>query len=73
MRKKKDNNLVLMTVGDRKRYFTSMNRAAFAAGIVPASVKWAILNGNVLITDNDEKMTFEIVDGSNIQYKFINN
>lgn len=73
MKTKENNNLILMTIGDKKRYFTSMNRAGIAAGLATASVKWAIHYGSELITNNEEKVTFKIVDGSEIPYKYINN
>lgn len=73
MKTKENNNLILMTIGDKKRYFTSMNRAGRAAGLAAASVKWAIYYGSELITNNNEKVTFKVVDGSEIPYKYINN
>lgn len=72
MKKKENNNLILMTVGDKKHYFTSMNRAGIAAGLATASVKWAINYGSELVNNNDEKVTFKIIDGSEIPYKYIN-
>ena len=72
-RKKKDNNLVLVTIGDRKLYFTSMSKAGLKLGIATQSVKYAIGRNSVITTYNDEKVTIEIIDGSEIPYKLINN
>jgi hypothetical protein len=73
MRKKQDNNLIMMTVEGEKKYFTSMNRAGIAAGLSAGSIKWAIQNNSVLKNYENKNVTFEIVDGSEIPYKYINN
>lgn len=74
MKKKKNNNLVAIKYADGKiLYFTSYNRAGVTVGLSAASVKWACHHGSVLIDNNDKEITFEIVDGSEIQYKNINN
>ena len=71
--KKKDNNLILMNIGDKKYYYTSMNRAGAKIGLQAASILWAIHHGNELMDDDGNKITVEIVDGSEIPYKLINN
>lgn len=75
MRKKENNNLVCAVYDDgEKRYFTSTNRAAATYGICEPSVKWCIKSGNTKFETNDGRIiTFELVDGSEIPYKLINN
>ena len=74
MRKKKDNNLILINYGtERKLYYTSMGRASVKLGLSVPSVKWAIDHHNVTYSNNDEEVTIEIVDGSDVPYKYINN
>jgi len=73
MRKKKDNNLIFITIGDRKFYYTSMNRASYKLGIAPASIKWYLEHKNSLKTENNEDVTIKLIDGSEIPYKYINN
>lgn len=70
---KKDNNLVLVNVGDKKHYFTSMNKAGLFLGLATASVKWAVDHKNEIINNNDEIVTIDVIDGSEIPYKYINN
>lgn len=70
---KKDNNLILVNVGKKKYYFTSTNRAGGFLGLQANSVNWAILHKNVLTNNRDEKVTIEVIDGSEIPYKLINN
>ena len=73
MKRKKNNNLILVNVGaDEKHYFTSANRAGQFLGIQQNSVNWAIVHGNTLINNNDKEVTIELVDGSEIPYKYIN-
>lgn len=73
MKKKNDNNLLLVKSGNRKHYFTSISRVANFLNINPSSVAWAIGHRNVLKNNKDEDVTIEIVDGSDIPYKLINN
>ena len=73
MQKKKDNNLLLVTSGKKKHYFTSLSRVAKFLGINAGSVAWAIGHRNTLKNNNDEDVTIEYVDGSDIPYKYINN
>lgn len=73
VKKKQNNNLVLVNVGDKKQYFTSKNRAGLYLGLAQASIEWALSHHNEYWTENDEKVTIEIVDGSEIPYKLINN
>lgn len=70
---KKNNNLVLVNVGEKKHYFTSINKAGLFLGLAPASINWAINRKNELKNNNDEIVTIEIVDGSEVPYKYINN
>lgn len=72
IKRKKNNNLVLVNVDNNKIYFTSMTKAGYFLGIAAQSVKWAINHKNILKNDNDEQITIEIVDGSDIPYKYIN-
>ena len=73
MSKKKDNNLILVNSGKEKYYFTSLSRTGRFLNILPASVSWAIAHRNVLKNNRDEDVTIEIIDGSEIPYKYINN
>lgn len=73
MKQKKNNNLILVNIGDEKHYFTSANRAGNLLGIQPNSVNWAIKHKNKLISDDDRIVTIELVNGSEIPYKMINN
>lgn len=73
MKMKKNNNLVLINEGEKKLYFTSFNRAGMHLGLQANSIKWAVNHNNVLYNNRDEKITIELVDGSDIPYKYINN
>lgn len=73
MKAKKDNNLVLVNAGNKKHYFTSLTRAGKFLGLQSASISWAIAHRNVLTNNAGEKVTITLVDGSEIQYKYINN
>lgn len=69
---KTDNNLILVTSGDRKNYFTSATRAGKFLGLAAQSVSWAIVHRNVLVNNAGENVTIELVDGSEVPYKYIN-
>lgn len=72
--RKKNNNLILINYTDgEKRYYTSFNRAGLSIGLAPVSVKWALDHENVITDLSDRELTIKLVDGSNIQYKYINN
>lgn len=74
MKRKENNNLILITTNTGKnKYFTSLTKAGYYLGIASQSVKWAIEHHNELINNKDEKITLELVDGSEIPYKLINN
>ncbi len=73
MSKKKDNNLILVNVGNKKHYFTSAGKAGNFLGLQGPSVSWAISHRNELTNNAGETVTIEIVDGSEIPYKLINN
>ena len=74
MRQKRDNNLVMINYKDgEKLYFTSLNKAGMKVGITNPSVTWAIKRHNTLVDFNDRQFTIEIVDGSEVPYKLINN
>jgi hypothetical protein len=73
MKTKKDNNLVLVNVGNKKYYFTSLTRAGRFLGLQSSSISWAIAHRNELTNNAGEKVTITLVDGSDIQYKYINN
>ena len=72
-RKKNNNNLICVNSGNEKHYFTSTSKTGEFLGIAPGSVQWAIDHHNVLINNKDEEVTIEIVDGSEIKFKYINN
>lgn len=71
--KKKDNNLILVNVGRIKHYFTSSTRAGNYLGLQGSSVNWAIVHRNTLKSNKGEDITIEVVDGSDVPYKYINN
>ena len=71
--KEKDNNLVCVNIGKKKLYFSTYRKAGLHLGIQAASVQWAIKHGNKLITNDDKVATIELIDGSDIPYKYINN
>lgn len=71
--KKKDNNLILVSIGKKKYYFTSSTRAGKFLGLQGSSVNWAIVHRNILKSNKGEDITIEIVDGSEVPYKYINN
>lgn len=74
MKKKKDNNLILLNFSDgRKLYYTSMNRAGKKLGLASTSIDYAITHNNKFITNDDIIVTVEKIDGSEIPYKYINN
>ena len=73
MSKKKDNNLILVNVGNKKYYFTSAGKAGNFLGMQGPSVSWAIAHRNELTNNAGEKVTITLVDGSEIPYKLINN
>lgn len=73
MRTKKDNNLILVNVGKKKHYFASATRAGNYLGMQGNSVNWAIIHRNPLCNNNGEPITIELIDGSDIPYKLINN
>lgn len=73
MARKKDNNLVKLTVGSEEFYYTSKNKAGMMVGLTAPSVDWALKHNNELKTLDGRNITFEIVDGSEIPYKLINN
>lgn len=74
MRKKENNNLIMVDYGKGKReYYTSYTRIGMKLGLAAQSVKWASLHNNVITTCNNENITISIVDGSEIPYKYINN
>lgn len=74
IRRKTDNNLVLVICDNEKKYYTSYNRAALAIGGVQAgSVKYACEKGKIIETPYNKVITVKLVDGSEIPYKLINN
>lgn len=73
MKRKKNNNLILVNVGKKKHYFTSANRAGDYLGMGNNSVMWAIMHHNELMNNAGEKVTIELIDGSDVPYKLINN
>ena len=73
-KQKKDNNLICITIGNKeKRYFTSTNKASYYVGVAPCSIKWAIDHHSVSKTGDGKDIVIELVDGSEVQYKYINN
>lgn len=74
MRKKRNNNLVAINYANgEKLYYTSYTRAGYRVGLAAASVQWACEHGNTLYDLNDKELTISLIDGSNVQYKYINN
>ncbi len=73
MKRKKNNNLILVNVGMTKHYFTSANRAGDYLGLGNNSIMWAIMHHNELSNNKGDIITVEIVDGSDVPYKYINN
>ena len=74
MKKKNNNNLIALIYEDGDRlYYTSMTRAGLKVGLTSASIKWAIDHKNEMEDWNGRKLRTEIVDGSEVPYKFINN
>lgn len=73
MAKKKSNNLIKLTIGERVYYYTSKCKAGMKVNLAPSSVIWALKYHNELWSNNDEKITFEEVDGSEVPYKMIDN
>ena len=73
MARKTNNNLVKLTVGNDEFYYTSKNKAGMMVGLTTPSVDWALKHNNDLRTLDGKLITFEIVDGSEIPYKLINN
>lgn len=73
-RKKINNNLIAIKYDNGDiLYYTSYCRAGSKVGIQASSAKWACEHGNKLVDYNDRELIFELVDGSNIPYKYINN
>lgn len=70
--KKKDNNLVCITIGKKKLYYSTYRKAGLLLGVQAASIQWAIKHKNKLITMDDKVATIELIDGSEIPYKYIN-
>ena len=68
----KNNNLILVNIGSKKYYYTSANKAGKLLGIQPNSINWAIIHKNELLYRNN-KVIIELIDGSDIPYKYINN
>lgn len=73
MKTKENNNLILITENNKKIYFTSSHRAGNYLGVQGNSVNWAIVHNNKLKNKNNEEVKIELVDGSEIPYKLINN
>ena len=66
MKTNKNNNLILINIGDKKYYFSSIRKAGNFLTEQSNSVY-----ENELVNNNKEKITIELVDGSNIPYKYI--
>lgn len=73
MRRKKDNNLIVIDYNGDKHYYTSMNCAGFKLGLATASIKWAITHNNILCDCEGRNFRIYIEDGSEVPYKYINN
>jgi hypothetical protein len=70
---KKNNNLVLVTIDEDKKYFTSYCAAAKYTNLNGASILYAIKTNAVLYTNDDKLATIQIVDGTDVKYDDINN
>lgn len=73
MKRKKDNNLVCVSLDGAPHYFTSVTRAGKFVGLAGCSVNWALTHKNELYTEDGKSIEFSIIDGSEIPYKYINN
>lgn len=77
MKHKKDNNLILVKIHCQdgliqNEYFTSLSGAGLYLGVAAQSIKWAINHHNILVNNEGLQITIEMVDGSEIPYKLIN-
>ena len=74
MKRKQNNNLILITNKDNEKlYYSSYNRAAMSLGLQANSVKWAVNHSKKITDFNGNEVKIELVDGSEIPYKLINN
>ena len=73
MKRKTDNNLIVVDFNGEKHYYTSPTKAGWKVCLAPASVKWAIEHNNVLCTCDGRNFRIYLEDGSDIPYKYINN
>ena len=74
MSKKLNNNLIEFNYENgNKLYFTSKGKAALRLGVTPPSVQWAIDHHNTVVDNAGNKLNINLVDGSEIPYKYINN
>ena len=73
MKRKKKNELVKVKLEDgTAKYFSSWNKAGNLLGIAPVSAKWAADHHNAVATNNGI-CTIELIDGSEIMWKEIDN
>ena len=74
MKRKQNNNLVLITNKENEKlYYSSYNRAAMSLGVQANSIKWAVNHSKKINDFNGNEVDVELVDGSEIPYKMINN
>lgn len=73
MKQKKNNNLIKLTLnGELLGYYSSPNRVAMKSGKAQASILWHLAHTGTWTDFDDEVWTVEVVDGSEIAYKYIN-
>ena len=74
MKQRKNNDLIKLTLnGELVGYYSSTNRAAMKSGKAQASILWHLAHTGNWKKIDDEVWTVEVVDGSEIAYKYINN
>lgn len=73
MKAKLNNNLVKLTFNDGTfHYYTSENRAGYAIGKQVYNINRSIATGIEIIIELGKTCKVEIVDGSEVPYKYIN-
>lgn len=78
VKKQKTNNLIKVTKTrpdgtDDIHYFTTCCKTGTFLYIAGASVQWAIDHHKTLFDEDGSKTKIEMIDGSEIPYKLINN
>ena len=66
-------NLVLVREENDLKYFTTSYKAAKYLGVLPNKLNYALVAGKPVKVKDGRKIDVEIVDGSGILYKLIDN